>query len=125
MKTSLSSLLQNLLAGRRSERSSPSAQTQKSDESDPLDAVLTYHHLTKHNYYRYAAGPGYLDWDSQPNPFRRYETAPLHALPQIPAGDRPGYEAACLAGQVSPTPLNRDSLSQLFFDSLALSAWKE
>ena len=36
------------------------------------DLVFHYHDQTKHDYYRYAASLGHLDWDNQPDPFRRF-----------------------------------------------------
>ena len=45
------------------------------NRSDPLQKVFDYHKATKHYFQRYASGPGYLDWNTQPNPFRRYEGA--------------------------------------------------
>ena len=47
----------------------------------PEHVVVAYHERTKHNYSRFAASFGYLDWANQPNPFRRYEEAPLVHLP--------------------------------------------
>jgi hypothetical protein len=41
-----------------------------------MDLVRTYHERSKHRVDRYAPGPGGLDWDSQPDPFRRYAGAP-------------------------------------------------
>lgn len=92
---------------------------------DPLSVVLTYHEATKHAFHAYARGPGYLDWANQPDPFRRYAGAPLLPLDQVPPTDMPLFEPAFLRGAVPPAPLDRTSLSQLFFDSLSLSAWKE
>ena len=40
--------------------------------------VIEYHERTKHLPNRYARSPGYLDWENEPKPFRRYEgTKPL------------------------------------------------
>jgi hypothetical protein len=36
---------------------------------------------TKHHYHRFAASVGYMDWATQPDPFRRYEGASLVRLP--------------------------------------------
>ena len=41
------------------------------------EIVVAYHERTKHHYHRYAASLGYLDWAKQPDPFRRYDGAPL------------------------------------------------
>ena len=45
--------------------------------TDRIEAVMRYHERTKHQFNRYADGPGQLDWANQPNPFRRYEGAPI------------------------------------------------
>jgi nitroreductase len=89
-----------------------------------LEQVLEYHQATVHHLNRFARGPGYLDWATQPDPFRRYRGAPLLPLERIPPGEYPPYEPALVTGHVAPAPLSLSSLSQLFFDSLALSAWK-
>jgi len=90
----------------------------------PLEQVLVYHQATKHHFNAYARGPGYLDWATQPDPFRRYRGAPLIKLERVPPGTGPLFEQALRVGQVPTTPLTRQALSQLFFDSLAISAWK-
>jgi SagB-type dehydrogenase family enzyme len=90
-----------------------------------LDLVLTYHEVTKHHLNRYARGPGGLDWATQPDPFRRYAGAPLIELDHPPPGDRPLYEEVFVEDHVQIRPLDRASVSQLFYDSLALSAWKQ
>jgi SagB-type dehydrogenase family enzyme len=92
--------------------------------SQELDQVLVYHQATKHHWGRYARGPGRLDWATQPDPFRRYRGASVLPLEQVPPGVMPHYEDAFYAGRIDPQPLDRRSLSQLLFDSLALSAWK-
>ena len=92
---------------------------------DPLEVVFAYHTATKHGFHAYARGPGQLDWANQPDPFRRYTGAPLFPLDRVPPTDQPLYEPAFLRGQVPAAPLNRAGISQLFFDSLSLSAWKE
>ena len=90
-----------------------------------LDLVLAYHEATKHHLNRYARGPGGLDWANQPDPSRRYDGAPLIPLEHVPVGERPLYEEVFLHGRLPVRPLDRSNLSQLFYDSLALSAWKE
>jgi len=90
-----------------------------------LETVLDYHERTKHFPGRYARALGYLDWATQPNPFRRFQGAPLLPLDLVPVGDEPRYEPAFFAGGIPPAPLDRRTVSQLLHDSLALSAWKE
>jgi SagB-type dehydrogenase family enzyme len=89
-----------------------------------LDQVLAYHQATKHQFNRYARGPDYLDWATQPDPFRRYQGAPLLALDRIPPGREPAYAPSFWPGHLEPRKLDSRSVSQLFYDSLALSSWK-
>ena len=92
--------------------------------TDALNAVRGYHQVTKHHVQRFAPGPGYLDWDTQPDPLRRYAGASLIGLDKVPPAEAPRYDDAFVEGRHPPVPLNRHSISQLFFDSLAISAWK-
>jgi len=90
----------------------------------PVEVTLAYHERTKHWPHRFARSLGYMDWATQPDPFRRFEGAPALPLDLVPVEPEPGYEAA-LAGRVAPAPLDRRSISQLFQDALGLSAWKQ
>jgi SagB-type dehydrogenase family enzyme len=92
---------------------------------DDLEQVISYHQATKHHFDRYAPGPHGLDWATQPDPFRRYAGAPLIKLDLLPPGDLPLYEPTFIEGRLPAQPINRASLSQLFYDSLAISAWKK
>ncbi len=69
-----------------------------------MEQVRAYHERTKHSLSAYAKGPQYLDWDQQPNPFRRFADAPLLELP--------------LSG------MGRD-IAALLELSMGLSAWKQ
>ena len=86
--------------------------------------TIEYHEASKHNFDRYARGPGYLDWAAQPDPFRRYPGAPLHRLAIDPPFNDPVYDLAFDSGHIPSIQLDVHSLSRLLFDSLALSAWK-
>jgi len=86
------------------------------------DSIISYHQATKHSTYKLAPGPGFLDWSSQPNPFRRYPGARQIRLPLPPESSVLYHQS--LLGLVSPQPLNVTSISQLFYNSLSLSAWK-
>ncbi len=93
--------------------------------TDPKVVALDYHERTKHHLHRYADSLGYLDWASQPDPFRLFDGAPRVRLDQVEPTDEPTFDAA-LDARVDPArPLDRHFVSQLFYDSLALSAWKE
>ena len=91
---------------------------------EALATIRQYHQVTKHHVHRFAHGPGHLDWDTQPDPFRRYDGAPVIGLDMVPSTEEPRYDDAFVEGRHPPVPLNRRGISQLFFDSLAISAWK-
>jgi SagB-type dehydrogenase family enzyme len=75
-----------------------------------LGAVHTYHDGTKHHFNRFARSTGYLDWASQPAPFRSFTGA--HEIPLGPRPDVTADGAAVLIGA-------------LLRYSLGLSAWKQ
>nr|WP_276583970.1 SagB/ThcOx family dehydrogenase [Pseudomonas sp. RIT-PI-AD] len=81
--------------------------------------------MSKHAPAAFAEGPGQLDWANQPAPFRRYGGAPRLPLWQRPLEESPAYDAVFAGPVGAPAPLNLASVSQLLYDSLALSAWKE
>jgi SagB-type dehydrogenase family enzyme len=91
---------------------------------NPAAEVLAYHERTKHHPFRYAAALGYMDWATQPDPFRRFAGAPLVRLELVSNGSDPPYERAFVHGQVAAAPVTPATIAQLFEDSLALSAWK-
>jgi SagB-type dehydrogenase family enzyme len=92
---------------------------------DPLATVREYHEQTKHHFNRFARSPGYLDWATQPDPFRRYEGAPLVRLPLPKAGLLLPYWELYVPGAVAPQPLSMGSLSTFFRYALSLTAWKQ
>lgn len=98
--------------------------------------ILDYHQRTRHEPGAYAAGPETLDWDNQPDPFRRYDGAEIIRLPLLanrPGGDQPGTRQLSASwadlwqadATVAPVEINRDRIAQLLELSLALSAWKQ
>jgi len=91
----------------------------------PEHVVLAYHERTKHHYSRYAASLGYLDWANQPNPFRRYEEAPLVHLPFPDGGQTLPYWQLYASDAIEPAPLSVDAISLFFRFALSLTAWKE
>lgn len=91
----------------------------------PLRDVLDYHRVTKHQLQQYARGPGFLDWAHQPDPFRRYAGARLLPLQKIPITKAPMYDDVFTQERHIPSAqVDYQGISQLFFDSLAISAWK-
>ncbi len=97
-------------------------------EMDPFGTVMRYHQETKHHFNRYARALGYLDWENQPNPFRRFEGAPLIPLPLLGHDDdplSPPYDHLYRPYTVPSAPVTLRALSRLFEYALALSAWKQ
>jgi SagB-type dehydrogenase family enzyme len=96
-----------------------------SGANDPVEIVRWYHQRTKHHLRRYAPGPGYLDWATQPDPFRTFTGAPTVPLPLVADGRTPTYADLHRPGAVAPRPVDRSTVAALFELSLGLSAWKE
>ena len=93
-------------------------------DASPEGVVIAYHERTKHHFHRFAASLGYMDWATQPDPFRRYAGADLVRLP-LPAAKRPlPYWQLYAIGTVPPEPLSVESLSLFFRYALSLTAWK-
>jgi SagB-type dehydrogenase family enzyme len=67
--------------------------------------VHAYHDGTKHQFHRFARSLGYLDWASQPNPFRSFHGAPI-----VPLSPRP---------DAAPS-----TIGEVLRYALGLSAWK-
>ncbi|MDA1095322.1 MAG: SagB/ThcOx family dehydrogenase [Acidobacteria bacterium] len=89
------------------------------------EVVVAYHERTKHHHHRYAASLGYLDWASQPDPFRRYGGASLVRLPLPDARRELPYWQLYVADRMESVPLSVDSLSLFFRYALSLTAWKQ
>ena len=62
--------------------------------------IHRYHDATKHHYHQFARSLGYLDWASQPNPFRSFSGAPARDAASV------------------------DIVGDVLRHSLGLSAWK-
>lgn len=98
----------------------------KEDKAErALKVVRAYHEATKHHFHRPAHGPMGMDWAIQPDAFRSYGGADCFELERVWPTDEPDYARALVAGEIEPVALNRSSISQLLFDSLSISAWKE
>lgn len=89
-----------------------------------LARVMAYHERSKHRLAAYAAGPETLDWDAQPDPFRRFAGAPLTPLPLKAADEAIGWNQLFEPGREA-RPANLAQIGRLFECSFALSAWKE
>ncbi len=89
----------------------------------PQNLLRAYHARTKHRFAAYAEGPGQLDWDAQPAPFRHYPGAPVLELPLAAERfDRPYARLAEAPAQ--PVTPDLTSLGVLLELSLAIAAWK-
>ena len=88
-----------------------------------IQTVLNYHERTKHRPWRYAASPGYLDWATQPDPYRTYDGAKHIALP-LPAETGGSAYARLFEGGEAPSALTKASVSQLLRFSMGLAAIK-
>ncbi len=94
-------------------------------EASAAEVVVAYHERTKHHFHRYAAALGYMDWATQPDPFRRYAGADLVRLP-LPKTGRPlPYWQLYASAAVPPMPLSLESVSLFFRYALSLTAWKK
>ena len=104
-------------------------------ESGVTDPVLRYHDGTKHHFHRFAQSIGYLDWASQPHPFRSFIGSPAFSLypadptsavssgPALPLA-RVSYDQLFQPGSVSPSPVTPAAIGDLLRHALGLSAWK-
>jgi SagB-type dehydrogenase family enzyme len=95
-----------------------------------LETILEYHQASKHNFKAYAPSPRYLDMQIKPDPFLNYSETQLFVLDkwseeQIEAEVFPTYEQAFSPEKLKSLKLNKENVSRLFFDSFAISAWKE
>jgi len=89
-----------------------------------IEIIFAYHQRTKHHPGRYAASLGYLDWATQPDPFRRYEGARLVPLPLCFENPTVGYNAVMSGARLPAAPLTIEAVAQLLQFSLGIAAWK-
>jgi SagB-type dehydrogenase family enzyme len=102
-----------------------SAKASERESYVPQKVVVAYHERTKHHFHRYAAALGYMDWATQPDPFRRYAGADLVRLPLPKAGRPLPYWQLYTSATVPPAPLSLQSVSLFFRYALSLTAWKQ
>jgi SagB-type dehydrogenase family enzyme len=87
-----------------------------------LQTVFRYHETSKHSQKRYAKSLGYMDWATQPNPFRIYKGTRNILLPLSLDNPTPPY--SLLDEDLPSAPLIHESVSQLLQFSLGIAAWK-
>ena len=95
-----------------------------------LAAVRRYHDGTKHHFHAFARSMGYLDWASQPRPFRGFagsQLFPLYPTPEVPPNEyapRPATFDEVCTFQATVEPLSAPALGDVLRHALGLSAWK-
>ena len=95
-----------------------------------LSAVHRYHDGTKHHFHQFARSLGYLDWASQPNPFRRFAGAPSVSLFPARGALETAYAPPRVAyDQLFDPPSQSQAVSAAAIGdvmryALGLSAWK-
>jgi len=85
-------------------------------------AAYEYHDRTKHHPHRYAPSLGYMDWATQPDPFRTYPECARIGLAHD--NTTPPFHLLFAAGMLPRAPLSLESLSGLLRYSLGLAAIK-
>jgi SagB-type dehydrogenase family enzyme len=95
-----------------------------------LATVYRYHDGTKHHFHAFARSLGYLDWASQPRPFRGFADTPVLPLYPTPGVAADGYvprratfDEACEL-ELAAEPLSAAALGDMLRQALGLSAWK-
>ena len=90
-----------------------------------FEQTLAYHQRTKHHLHQYARSPGYLDWATQPDPFRTYAGAPRIEFDLLADRVTSSYSNLFRPGVIPPQPIGVETIGILFELSLGLSAWKQ
>jgi len=92
-----------------------------------LQMVYTYHNETKHSQQRYARSLGYMDWATQPDPYRIYFNTKKTKLALSFENNTLEYSQIFEKSKDKSlcAPLCIESISQFFQFSLGLAAIKE
>lgn len=88
-----------------------------------LQMVFNYHETTKHAQHRYAKSLGFMDWATQPDPFRLYNGAEVLKLPLAIKNATPPYHL--LDAKLPSAPIVEESISQLLQFCMGIAAYKE
>ena len=92
--------------------------------NESLRIIRDYHERTKHRLDRMAASPGFMDWPSQPDPYRSFAGAERISLAHPELRAEPTFDE--LQGNPPPAAeLDAAFLGRFFYHCLALSAWKK
>lgn len=96
----------------------------KTTESEKA-IILTYHEQTKHHLGRFARGPEYIDWDAQPDSFRRFIGTESTELPLTARQLTVAFAQLYQPTSRVPQSLDLNSIANLLELSLGISAWKQ
>ena len=107
-------------------------------------AVARFHDGTKHHFHRFARSLGYLDWASQPHPFRSFDGARVTTLvtdnrqsfasvtygelfQPVVAEQQAGGRRTSRSGadRSNPRPVSLETIGELLRYAFGLSAWKQ
>ena len=88
------------------------------------ESIEGYHERTKHHPHRYARSAGYLDWESEPDPFRRYEGAPLVRRPLLEEDPAGTFQSMFDRKDIRSQSFSLNNIAGFLELSLGLSAWK-
>jgi SagB-type dehydrogenase family enzyme len=92
--------------------------------------IYRYHDGTKHHFNRFARSLGYLDWDTQPRPFRSFGGSPSYSLYPAPEAPVDGYTPVAVDYDHLFQParprarVSAGAVGDLLRHALGLSAWK-
>jgi SagB-type dehydrogenase family enzyme len=89
------------------------------------ETVLSYHNRTKHSLERYAKGPESIDWEDQPDQFRRFSGCEIVTLPLPGAELEPLFADLDKPETIPARPLNLMNAGLLLELAFGLSAWKQ
>ena len=88
-----------------------------------LQTVFHYHETTKHAPQRYARSLGYMDWATQPNPFREYQGS--IQIPLELSFENSTLPYHLLDSNKLAAPVCDASISQFLQFSMGIAAYKE
>jgi SagB-type dehydrogenase family enzyme len=92
--------------------------------------IYRYHDGTKHQFNRFARSLGYLDWATQPRPFRSFAGSPSHSLHPAPDAPADGYTPVAVdydhlfEHASARARISAGAVGDLLRHALGLSAWK-
>ncbi|MDD5633490.1 MAG: SagB/ThcOx family dehydrogenase, partial [Methylococcales bacterium] len=89
------------------------------------ETVINYHNRTKHRLERYAKGPDSIDWDDQPDQFRRFSGCDIVTLPKTGTELEPLFAGLDNPETIPAKPLTLANAGLLLELAFGLSAWKQ